>query len=363
MGSFNKNSQKFIFLFTVIIVAVVARIGYAGLSASPADSQVTPSATLAGTNPPHIILEPPAGSAVASSSASLSQAALASADSAGGANGANNNSAVATQTPYFGETNTAQSVFARTSAQTAVPSFSKEALLVSDITNNVDFAVVNGDVRWPTASLTKLMTATLALDHLSLDTRITITPQMFAVDPAGEHSLVVNGTYTVSDLLHVMLMPSSNVAAEALADYYGHAQFMTEMNARAAQWGMTNTYFDDPSGLSAANESSAHDLAILATHVYQNYPTVLSYGNTPQITITELQSGAKVNVKSINDFAGNENFIGGKTGYIPQAGDNLLSLFRYNGKPVLIIVLGAADTAQRFGDTTKLLNWFTMNYQ
>ena len=48
------------------------------------------------------------------------------------------------------------------------------------------------------------------------------------------------------------------------------------MNARAAQWGMTNTYFDDPSGLSAANESSAHDLAILATHVYQNYPTIFS---------------------------------------------------------------------------------------
>ena len=233
---------------------------------------------------------------------------------------------------------------------------------MDDITNNVDLATVNADTRWPTASLTKLMTATLALDHLSLDTRITVTPQMFSVDP-GERSLVVNGTYTVSDLLHVMLMPSSNVAAEALADYYGHAQFMQEMNARAAQWEMTNTYFDDPSGLSAANESTAHDLAMLATHVYQNYPTILSYSDTQQITITELQSGAKVNVKSINNFAGDANFIGGKTGYIPQAGDNLLSLFRNNGKPVLIIVLGAADTAQRFGDTTKLLNWFTMNYK
>jgi D-alanyl-D-alanine carboxypeptidase len=89
---------------------------------------------------------------------------------------------------------------------------------------------------------------------------------------------------------------------------------------------------------------------------------VLAYGNTPSIMITELQSDTKVNVKSINEFAGNPNFIGGKTGYIPQAGDNLLSIFRYNGNPILIIVLGAANTAQRFGDTTKLLNWFTMNY-
>ena len=363
MGSFNKNSQKFIFLFTVIVVAVVARIGYAGLSASPTDSQTASSTAMTGTNPPHIILEPPVENAAPSSSASLLQTAIASADAAGGGSGVNDNTAAATQAAYFGEANTTQSIFARTTAQTAVPSFSKTALLVSDITNNVDLAAINVDTRWPTASLTKLMTATLVLDHLSLDTRITITPQMFAVDPAGEHTLVVNGTYTVSDLLHVMLMPSSNGAAEALADYYGHAQFMTEMNARAAQWGMTNTYFDDPSGLSAANESSAHDLAILATHVYQNYPTILSYTDTPQITITELQSGAKVSVKSINDFAGDANFVGGKTGYIPQAADNLLSLFRYNGKPVLIIVLGAADTAQRFGDTTKLLNWFTMNYR
>jgi D-alanyl-D-alanine endopeptidase (penicillin-binding protein 7) len=354
MGSINKNSQKFIFLFVMIIVAVMARFWYAGLSVSPANSETASSTTAAaGINTVSTI-------GAAQSSSSISQAALTSVDPAGNGNGADGTASATAQTSYFGEANTTQSIFVRT-AQTAVPSFSKQALLVNDITNNVDLAAVNADTRWPTASLTKLMTATLALDHLSPDTRITITPQMFAVDP-GEKTLVVNGTYTMSDLLHVMLMPSSNVAAEALADYYGHTPFMTEMNARAAQWGMTNTYFDDPSGLSAANESTAHDLATLASHVYKNYPTVLAYGNTPSIMITELQSDTKVNVKSINEFAGNPNFIGGKTGYIPQAGDNLLSIFRYNGNPILIIVLGAANTAQRFGDTTKLLNWFTMNY-
>jgi D-alanyl-D-alanine carboxypeptidase len=339
----------------MIIVAVIARFWYADLSVSPASSKTASSTAMAGINTDMN------GGIQSQSSSSISQAALTSADQAGNGGGVNNNVTGAAQASYFGEANTTQSTFARV-AQTAVPSFSKEALLVDDITNDVDLAAVNADTRWPTASLTKLMTATLALDHLSLNTRITITPQMFAVDP-GERYLVVNGTYTVSDLLHVMLMPSSNVAAEALADYYGHAQFMAEMNARAAQWGMKNTYFDDPSGLSAANESTAHDLATLATHVYQNYPTILSYSDTADITITELQSGAKVDVRSINQFAGNANFIGGKTGYIPQAGDNLLSLFRYEGKPILIIVLGTADTAERFADTTKLLNWFTMNYR
>ena len=82
---------------------------------------------------------------------------------------------------------------------------------------------------------------------------------MFAADP-DEQTLVDRRDIYREDLLHVMLMPSSNVAAQAMADYIGSAQFMNEMNARAAQWGMTETYFADPSGISAANESTANDL-------------------------------------------------------------------------------------------------------
>lgn len=339
MGPLNKNSKKLIFLFVIIAVVVVAVVAYFEFFKED------------GTGHTDI------NSAQSSSS---TQTSLVSVDTAWSSS-TSTSDAAETSSAYFGEANTTQSVFAR-KAQTAVPSFSKEAFLVNDLTNNVDIAAMNADVRWPTASLTKLMTATLALDHLSLTTRITITQQMFAVDP-DEGTLVVNGTYSVGDLLHMMLMPSSNVAAEALADYYGRAQFMAEMNARAKQWGMTNTYFDDPSGLSSANQSSAHDLAVLASHIYDNYPTIFTYSDTPSIAITELQSGAKIAVQSINQFAGTANFVGGKTGYIPQSGDNLLSIFRYNGKPVLIIVLGTAGAIERFGDTTKLLNWFTINYQ
>jgi D-alanyl-D-alanine carboxypeptidase len=209
------------------------------------------------------------------------------------------------------------------------------------------------------ASLTKLMTATVVFDHLSMDTKITITPQTLAIDPS-ETTLAANGTYTVSDLLHVMLMPSSNVAAEAMATYYGHAVFMAEMNQHAQAWGMTSTYFDDPSGLSSANQSSAHDLMILAQHVYNDYPQILAITRTPQTTITELNTGRQSGVRSINSFAGETGFIGGKTGYTNEAQDNLLSVFTYHNHPVLIIVLGTTD---RFGDTTKLLNWFTMNYR
>jgi len=349
-----KKPQTLIFLFTAVIVILVARMWYTGLSATPSAAGDA-SGTVAGTNPPHLILGP-----AAASSSPGAPTTLASADPAGAAGGSSG-SAPASSAPYYGETDTAASAFTRV-ATTTVPDFEREAILIRDVTNGVDLADVNGDARWPTASLTKLMTATVAMDHLSMDTKITITPQMMAVDP-GENHLAVNGTYTVYDLLHVMLMPSSNVAAEALADYYGRAQFLAEMNQRAQEWGMNDTNFYDPSGLSSANESTAHDLAALATHVYQSYPTVLQFTDTPDITITNLADGAKTDVRSINDFAGNAGFIGGKTGYIPEARDNLLSMFRYDGKPVLVIVLGAGDTTERFSDTTKLLNWFTMDYK
>ncbi len=348
-----KKPQLFIFLFTAVIVILVARMWYVGLSATPSGTGDA-SGTATGTIPPHLVLGP------TSASSSLgTPAALASTDPAG-TDGSSATSATPSA-PYYGEPNTADSVFTRI-ATTTVPNFEREAILVRDITNGVDLADINENVRWPTASLTKLMTATVVLDHLSMDTKITITPQMMAVDPEEGH-LVVDGTYTVYDLLHVMLMPSSNVAAEALADYYGRSQFLAAMNQRAAEWGMTDTYFNDPSGLSSANESTAHDLAILATHVYESYPTILQFTDTPDIVITNFANNTNVDVRSINQFAGDANFIGGKTGYIPEARDNLLSMFRYGGKPVLIIVLGAGDTAERFSDTTKLLDWFTMNYK
>jgi D-alanyl-D-alanine carboxypeptidase (penicillin-binding protein 5/6) len=245
---------------------------------------------------------------------------------------------------------------------TPLPTFTNEAYLVANLATGNVVAGSNAASRWPTASITKLMTATLVLDQLSptTTTTITITPQMFSADP-DEYTLKIGGTYTVEDLLHVMLMPSSNVAAQAFADTIGQAQFMNEMNARAEQWGMTDTYFADPSGISAANESSANDLMTLAQHIYESYPQILALTNTPVTEITELNSGKKFTVRSINNFAGTPGFVGGKTGNTPQAAANLLSIFNDNGTPVIVIVLGAPSLP--FIDTSELYSWYKVNYK
>lgn len=328
------RSETIIFLVIVVAGVFFARLMYPGISGVPsvasADGQTAQTADVQQTltAPPTLVLPQTSISATAQPDGSIADTSTRSAQTAG---------------------NT-----------TPLPAFTNESYMVADLSTGAVLAGSNIDARWPTASITKLMTATLVFDQLATSTQITITPQMFAADPS-ERTLVINGTYTVEDLLHLMLMPSSNVAAQAMADYIGQAQFMNEMNARAEQWGMTDTYFADPSGISAANESSAHDLLILAQHIYLDYPGILALTDTPATKITELNSGKTASIQSINAFVGEPNFVGGKTGNTDQAGGNLLSIFDHDGHPVLIIVLGAP--ALPFKDTSALYSWFKTNYQ
>ncbi len=242
---------------------------------------------------------------------------------------------------------------------TPPPALTDAASLVMDLGTGAVAEAKNPGLRWPTASLAKLMSATIIFDKIPTSTDITITNQMFAADP-DERNLIVGGRYTVEDLLHLMLMPSSNVAAQANADFYGLDAFLNEMNARAAEWGMADTHYDDPSGISAGDESTVSDLAKLAQVIYARYPGIFAISDTPAFYLTNLNTGARKLVRSINAFAGTPDFIGGKTGYTDQADQNLLTVFRYRGSPVLIIVLGSH---QRFADTMALFNWFKENFK
>jgi D-alanyl-D-alanine carboxypeptidase (penicillin-binding protein 5/6) len=328
------RSETIIFLVVVIAAVFFARLMYPGISGVPsvasADGQAAQTADVQQTltAPPTLVLPQTSISATAQPDGNVVDTSTSSGQTAAGS--------------------------------TPLPTFTNESYMVADLSTGAVLAGSNVAARWPTASITKLMTATLVFDQLATSTQITITPQMFAADP-NEHTLVIGGTYTVEDLLHLMLMPSSNVAAQAMADYIGQVQFMNEMNARAEQWGMTNTYFADPSGISAANESTAHDLLILAQHVYNNYSGILALTDTPATTITELNSGKKITVRSINTFVGEPNFVGGKTGNTDQAGGNLLSIFNDGGRRIFILVLGAP--ALPFKDTSALYSWFRANYQ
>ncbi len=256
------------------------------------------------------------------------------------------------------ETSAGHSIFYRVSGEPP-PETGAKVALVADLGSGEVFYGLNLARRWPLASITKLMTAEIVTKSGLLNQSTTITEAEFTID-GSTGDLKVGESYTLADLRTAMLVESNNEAAEALADSYGYDNFIRAMNAEAQNWGLNDTHFSDPVGLSAANQSTANDLLVFTRHIFSQYPEIFAMTRKTSASIRELNSKSRITVKNIDDFAGRADFLGGKTGYTDDASGNLLSVFSYEKKPILIIVMGTED---RFGDSQKFLDWFERNYK
>jgi D-alanyl-D-alanine endopeptidase (penicillin-binding protein 7) len=150
-------------------------------------------------------------------------------------------------------------------------------------------------------------------------------------------------TFSISDLDKGMLLISSNDAALAFANNYGYTAFMSLMNATAASLGMTQTSFEDPSGLSPENVSSANDLFKLARYLYADEPGILAITKTPEFDLATTTNHDGHNFMNFNPFVYDPHYLGGKTGRTADAGETMLSMFSLPIKgvnnPIAIIVL------------------------
>ncbi len=249
-----------------------------------------------------------------------------------------------------------------------LPDIHVTAALVKELGAQNSIFTYRPRARWPIASITKLMTAMVAMDELGPATIVDISQE--AADTEGDSgNLKAGEKYSVNDLIRAMLVVSSNDAAVALAQAYDSRQlgkdayekainktalFTALMQQRARSFGMPETYFGDPSGLSMVNQSVVGDLAILVDRVLALHPELFDTTRQKSTTILERVKWSKRTLVNINQFAGQKDFLGGKTGFTTEAGQNLITVFEYAGKKYLIIVLGTED---RFGETSKLYEW------
>jgi len=166
--------------------------------------------------------------------------------------------------------------------------------------------------------------------------------------------------YRVS-LLHLTLMASDNAAARALArvSSLGSEAFIERMNTKAAELGLQSTSYSDPSGLLAANVSSAYDMAKLISYVSGDERIS---GVMRKQTYTVNAGRRAINIHSTNQLVmnGDVDVQAGKTGFISKSGYCLAALLRLpqGGPPVAVVVLGAKSNAGRFWETRHLFNWF-----
>jgi serine-type D-Ala-D-Ala endopeptidase (penicillin-binding protein 7) len=241
-----------------------------------------------------------------------------------------------------------------------LPVLKAEAAAVRELQTSYSLYDFNTSKRWPIASITKLMTAVVAIESFDKNTQIPISESALLVEGiAGNFE--VGQIYTIEDLLKIMIIVSSNDSAETIREVYdgqyGPDSFVLAMNSRAESLGMLNTTFADPTGLSILNQSTVDDLTKLTQFIYNNYPEFFEWSKRIEISVTEINSGQRRTLLNINKLAGDERFLGGKTGFIEEAGGNLVSIFSYESRPITIIVLGSRDQESRFEDTALLREW------
>ena len=226
-----------------------------------------------------------------------------------------------------------------------------------------------GEVLWEShaqdqrsqASITKVMTALVFIESgAPMSTPVTV--ERSDVSRASTTYLRTGFKLTADDLLNLLLVGSDNAAARALARIspYGAAGFITKMNDKAAELGLINTRYADPSGLLAENVSSAYDLARLIAHASADERV----GGIMRKQTYTTQSGKQtITARSTNQIvrSGDIEVVGGKTGFINRSGYCLATLLRLpsTGQQVAVVVLGAKSNASRFWETRHLFNWMS----
>ena len=209
----------------------------------------------------------------------------------------------------------------------------------------------------PLASITKLMTALVALDTgFALERPVPLNRRWSTVLPAR--------SYTRGELMTAMLVRSDNSAAETLAGDYpgGREEFIREMNDRAHRLGMLNTQFEDASGLSANNVSSAHDIAILvAEALKQDYMRKTTVIKHTEIEVPGKKKPVKIQINNTNSplLGAYDSAVLSKTGLTSKAGWCVAMALEQEGQQYIIVVLGAKNKAERTKMVERSFNNFT----
>ncbi|ACC70648.1 D-alanyl-D-alanine endopeptidase [Paraburkholderia phymatum] len=211
----------------------------------------------------------------------------------------------------------------------------------------------------PIASITKLMTAMVVLDSKAAMTeQIEVTDEDRDYEKNTGSRLSVGSVLSREDMLHIALMASENRAAAALSRYFpgGRPAFMAAMNAKAKALGMTDTHFENPTGLTSQNVSSARDLVKMVNAAYQ-YPLIRKFSTDRSY---EVYTGKRsIAYNSTNALVRNPSWEIGlqKTGFINEAGECLVMQATIHDRPMIMVLLDSSGKYSRFADAQRLRTW------
>ena len=234
-----------------------------------------------------------------------------------------------------------------------VPQVTAKAALVFDIENKKVLYEKNPKQRLPIASLTKIMTAIVALENPKKDNRYIVRKE----DLVGENSmgLTEGEILTLEELLYGLILPSGNDAAEVLAHNYkdGRKGFIKAMNNKSKALGIKDTNFTNPSGLEGDGEqySTPYDLMVMTHYALSNFPLFAKVVATYELTIEGNQNHkAYYLINETNLISSYPGVKGVKAGYTPEAGFCLVTYLDYKGNKIIAVILGSENRRQEMKD-------------
>ncbi|MCM1325690.1 MAG: serine hydrolase [Bacteroidales bacterium] len=250
-----------------------------------------------------------------------------------------------------------------------------ESAVLFDLNNRDVLYAKNAHAQMNPASLTKIMTALVAIKYGSSEQVLTATDAVIIKESGTQVCGVKSGdTMTMDQALHILLMYSANDVALLIAENVGGSveEFVNMMNREAASLGATNTHFANPHGLTDEEHyTTAYDLYLIFNEAikYESINEIIHMSNY-QTTYYDKSGRAKeLKVKNSNGFLnGNANanapenvtVIGGKTGTTNAAGNCLMLLSKdVNGAPYISVILKAQSSDALYQEMSDLLKEIT----
>lgn len=264
----------------------------------------------------------------------------------------------------------------------ATPSLLSETAILIDASSGTILAQKNADKKMYPASLTKIMTAILAIEMGELTDVISVDDDT-PYEIEGSHIALEPGEIlTLKDLLHALMLPSANDAASVIAKHYGGSMdnFVKMMNQKAKELGAYNTNFSNPHGLHNTNHySTAADLALITKYAIEND----TFKKIVSTTKYEIQTTNKKDepryFTTLNKLLYNTSYnqilvdgayispyyeyaTGAKTGYTPEAGNCLAATARKDGTELIAITMKGISL-EMYQDTHNLFNYGFGEYE
>ena len=263
-------------------------------------------------------------------------------------------------------------VYAETTSEPEITS--RSAILIDNKTGQVLYNKDADEKMFP-ASTTKILTAIIVLENCSLDETVTASYNAISNIPEGYVTAEIQGEeqFTVEQLLEMLLVLSANDSANVLAEYVGGSidSFVSMMNTKANEFGLTNSHFTNPYGLQDENHySTAHDLAIIMQHCLENEDFRRIAGSVscsiPATNKSGVRSYTSTNHLILPDNPDYYSYVTvGKTGFTTEAGHCLVSCAYKNDLELICVILGGSvvnGVSTRFSESKALYEYGFNNF-